>query len=156
MNGQALRANLVNTTSYLFSASADAGSAGIVSETISTTPGTVYEISFLGNISQLYIPTEFNFSFGNTFNQQLLNDLGHHYYQWYLHQADTSVTPFTFLATADSASTALCFQYVMTTENYGMSIRNLKVNAVPDGTSTAALFALAGTGLALVRRWHGN
>ena len=147
------RANLISTTSYLFSASANSGTAGTVSETIATTPGAVYEISFEASMSGLYTPTSLNFLFGDLLNQPLVSDLAHQYNLWHFNQASTPAATFNYLVTADSANTALAFQYALTSENYGLSVRNLSVNAVPDGASTAALLSLAGTGVFFARRW---
>ena len=147
------RANLISTTSYQFSASANGGTGGTVSETIATTPGLAYVISFQASMSGLYTPTSLNFLFGDLVNQTLMNDLGHQYSLWYFNQASTPAATFNYLVTADSANTALTFQYALTSENYGLSVRNLSVNAVPDAASTAALLSLAGTGIFLTRRW---
>ena len=144
---------LFRSTSYLFSASANSGTAGTVSETIATTPGAVYEISFEASMSGLYAPTSLNFLFGDLVNQPLMSDLGHQYSLWYLHQAGTPAATFNYLVTADAANIALTFQYALTSENYALSVQNLSVTAVPDAASTAALLSIAGTGLFFTRRW---
>ena len=151
--GTVARANLINTTSYQFSASANGGTAGTVSETIVTTPGAVYEISFEAAMSGLYAPTSLNFLFGDLLNQPLVGDLGHQYNLWHFNQAGTPAATFNYLVTADAANTALTFQYALTSENYGLSVQNLSVTAVPDAASTAALLSLAGAGLFFTRRW---
>ena len=150
--GAVTHANLVNHTSYQFSSSANGPSAGNAFETISTIPGMVYDVSFLGNISMPYTPTAFNFMFGDCLNHSLVNDLTQQYYRWYFNQSSTSVAPFNFYITADDGNTSLGFQYALTSENYGVSIRNLTVQAVPDGVSTIGLAALTGGMLLAVRR----
>ena len=152
----AVRANLICTTGYQFSASMNSGSSGNVLETISTTPGELYQISFEGYISSLYTPTILNVSFGDGLNQSLVGDLGHQYYLWYFGQAGSSVVSFNYLVPANSEATTLAFQYSMTSEDYGMTIRNLSVNLVPDATSTAALLSVAGVGLVFMRRRLGS
>lgn len=152
----AAHANLVSTPDYQFTASADAGSSGTVAETITTVPGQSYKISFDGNLSSPFVPTSLNFTFGDLLNESLAGDLGHQYYLWYFQQQHSSSLTFNYFATADAASTTLGFQYYLTGENYGMSVRNLSVTLVPDGASTAALLSLAGTGLFFTRRWAGR
>jgi hypothetical protein len=147
-----VRANLIGTTSYLFSASSDRGTSGTVSQTISTTPGETYEISFQGNLSSLYTPTSLNFQFGDLLNESLADQLGHQYYLWNFHLSDSSLATFNYFVTADAASSTLAFQYYLTSENYGMSIHNLTVNPVPDGASTAGLLSVAVTGVLFIRR----
>jgi hypothetical protein len=147
------RANLINTTSYTFAASADGGTAGNVQQTFSTVAGEQYQISFQGNLSSVYTPTTLNFWFGNRLNASLVDTLAGQYYQWYFQRSDTSLVNFNYLVTADAASSALGFQYYLTSENYGMTIRNFTVNRVPDGATTAALLSAGLTTVFATRRW---
>lgn len=147
------QANLITTTSYQFTGSTSGGCSGNAFETFSTTPGEQYQISFEGYISSLYTPTSLNFLFGDRLNQSLVGDLGHQFYLWTFGQAGSPLVTFNYFTTANSDSTTLAFQYAMTSEDYGISIRNLSVSRVPDATSTAALVSVAGTGLFFSRRW---
>lgn len=151
--GHVAKANLINTTSYQFIGSINAGSSGEVSQTFSTAPGELYQITFQGYASSIYTPTSLNFLCGDMLNQSLVGDLSRQYYMWYLGRSDNSLVTFNYFATANSDTTTLQFQYAMTSENYGITIRNLSVNLVPDAASTAALLSIAGTGLCLMRRW---
>lgn len=144
-------ANRINTASYQFNGSTAAANSGVVSETITTVPGEQYQISFQGNLSALYAPTSLNFLFGDLLNQSLLGDLGQQYSLWRFGQCSSPLATFNFLTTADSSATTLAFQYALTSEDYGLSIRNLTVNRVPDGAATAALLSFAGTGLFFLR-----
>ncbi len=151
--GGTARANLISTSSYIFTASGDSSTAGTVAQTISTIPGAVYQISFQGNVSAIYTPTILNFSFGNLFNASLTDDLWHQYFLWSSMQSDSSVATFDYLVTADAAASTLAFQYYLASEDYGVSIRNLTVNRVPDGATTAALLSAGLTAVFATRRW---
>jgi hypothetical protein len=151
--GLVAHANLITTTSYQFVGSPGVATSGTVYQTFNTTPGGQYQISFQGYASSLYTPTSLNFLFGDLLNQSLVGDLGQQYAMWTFGQAGSPLVNFNFFATANGDTTTLAFQYAMASEDYGISIRNLSVNRVPDSAATAALLSVAGTAVWFARRW---
>jgi hypothetical protein len=102
---------------------------GTVSQNISTTPGTVYEISFSAFEGEPHQPTSFDVSFGNVLSAELGAEL--------FNQCVGALAGFT-------PSSVISRDYFVT------------ANAVPDAASTSGLLALAGAGIFFMRRRLGK
>ncbi len=144
--------NFGSGITFLPNTSLSSSSSGSISQTLNTIAGMRYEISFSAFEGQAFLPTSFDFSFGDLCCASLGGSLFNQSFGAAHGFTSSPVVNGDYFITANSSLTTLSFAYCLPSEPTGIVLNGLNVQAVPDAFSTAALLSLASTGLFFARR----